>query len=290
MWIFWALISALMAAMRRPFEKGVIGELHYFTYGFLVQCISLPILAVLVVVTGKLLNPMHLGLHFWLPLAVVSVVFPVLNTYLYKLAIHKGDLSNVLPLQSLGPVFSLLLAWLILDERPNTLAAMGIAITVIGVYALGLKGKRLHHPLRPFRAESSSRAMLALTALISTVAIVEKIAVKVSNPLFYSLASSLGALLTLSIAMRLSKQPTFGNFRYYRKQLSVIGSLQGITYVSYLLAIAAGPIAYVSALRSTNILIGSVFGFLIFKECITKAKLTSYGLIIFGAICITFGS
>ena len=290
MWIFWALISAVLVASRRPFEKKVINEIHHFTYGFLVQCVSLPILATIVILNGKLLNPFSLGVRFWLPVACVSVGFYPLNAFLYKQAIKEGELSKVLPLQSLWPVFTLLLAWLTLGEVPGIIATAGVILTVLGIYALGLKGKRLHHPLQPFKEDRSSRAMLAGVLLVTLVSILDKIAIKASNPLFYSLATSLGALFTLSVAMRMSKQRTTSGLWPLAKQMGVIGTLQGTTYVTYLLAVASGPIAYVSALRSTNILMGSVLGILIFKEKLTKPKIVSFLLIIAGAVFLTFGS
>lgn len=54
MWILWALISAILVASRRPFEKKMMNNVHHFTYGFLVQCVSLPILAAIVVLNGVL--------------------------------------------------------------------------------------------------------------------------------------------------------------------------------------------------------------------------------------------
>ena len=290
MWIFWALVSALLVASRRPFEKKVIGQMHHFTYGFIVQCVSLPILAVAVTLSGKLLNPFVLGVSFWLPVIIVSVGFYPLNIFLYKHAIKDGELSKVLPLQSLAPVFTLLLAWATLGEVPSIIATTGVVLTVMGVYALGLKGKRLHHPLLPFREDSSSRAMLAGVILVTLVSILDKVAIQASNPLFYSLASTLGAMLTLSVAMRISKQKITSSIKPFIRELSIIGTLQGTTYATYLLAIAAGPIAYVSALRSTNILMGSLLGIVIFNEKLTKPKLLSFTLIIAGAIFLTFGS
>jgi len=59
--------------------------------------------------------------------------------------------------------------------------------------------------------------------------------------------------------------------------------------MTYLLAVAAGPIAYVSALRSTNILMGSILGILIFKEALTKPKIASFLLIIAGAALLALG-
>lgn len=290
MWIFWALTSASLVASRRLFEKQVITEIPHFTYGFLVQCVSLPILALIVMVSGKLLNPLSLGAGYWIPLLLISIVFPPLNTYLYTHAIKEGEFSKVLPIQSLWPVFALLIAWLTLGEVPSLIATCGIVLTVLGIYALGLKGKRLHHPLQPFREHSSSRAMLASVVLVSCVGVLEKIAVQASNPLFYSLSSCIGAVLALRIAMYVSKQKITPAVRPLAKQLVGIGALYGTAYVTYLLAIASGPIAYVSALRGTNILIGSVLGILMFGEKLTKPKIISFLLIIAGALFLTFGS
>lgn len=277
-------------ASRRPFEKKVIDKLHHFTYGFLVQCVSLPILATLVVLSGNLLNPLRLGYDYWVPLIIISIVFPALNTFLYTHSIKNGELSKVLPLQSLWPVFALILAWFTLGETPSLVAAIGILFTVLGIYALGLKGKRLHHPFQPFKEDSSSRAMLASMLLVTVVGVLEKIAMQGSNPLFYSLSSSTGALMAYSVGMRVSKQRITVSFKPFAKQISIIGILHSTSYASYLLAIAAGPIAYVSALRGTNILMGSVIGIVLFSERLTKPKILSFLFIIAGALCLAFGS
>jgi uncharacterized membrane protein len=290
MWIFWALISAILVASRRPFEKKIINELHHFTYGFLMQCVSLPILAAIVILNGKLLNPFNLSARFWLPVIIVSVGFYPLNMYLYKHAIKEGELSKVLPLQSLWPVFTLLLAWLTIGEVPSVIAAVGVILTVLGIYALGLKTRRLHHPLQPFREDKSSRAMLAGVLVVTLVSILDKTAIQASNPLFYSLVSTLGAMLTLFVAMTISRQKITASLRPLAKQMSIIGTLQGSTYTTYLLAVATGPVAYVSAIRSTNILMGSVLGIVIFNEKLTRPKIISFLLIISGAVLLTFGS
>src|SRR5581483_127148 len=99
MWIFWALLSAILAASRRTVEKKIISDLHHFTYGFLVQCISLPILLAIVLISGKLLNPFNVGVNFWVPVLLVSVGYYPLYAFLYKHAISGGELSKVLPLQ-----------------------------------------------------------------------------------------------------------------------------------------------------------------------------------------------
>ena len=290
MWIFWALLSAVFVACRRPLEKKVINDLHHLTYGLLIQLVSLPILLAIVVISGKMLNPLSLSLNYWLPLLVISAVFPPINTFLYTHAIRRGELSKVLPLQSLWPVFTLLLAWLTLDEIPGFIASIGVLLTVLGVYALGLKGKRLHHPLQPFREDSSSLAMLASILLVTFAAVFEKVAVQASNPLFYSLSSCVGALFTLSLAMHFTKQRLTRKVIPQMKHMTAIGALQGTSYASYLVAISAGPIAYVTAIRGINILIGSLLGIILFREKLTKPIIISYLLIIAGSLGLAYGA
>jgi uncharacterized membrane protein len=277
MWIFWALFSAILVATRRPFEKKIINQLHHFTYGFLVQVVSLPILATVTLLSGKFLNPFHLGFGFWIPVLIVSVGFYPLNTFLYKLAVGGGELSKVLPLQSLGPVFALLLALIVFKEVP-------------GIYILGLKGRRLHHPLQPFKEDISSGAMLAAVLIVSLVSILDKVAIEASNSVFYSLFSSFGATLTFFIAMRFSRRGVTAEVKPLLGKLAIIGVLQGCTYLTYVLALSAGPIAYVSALRSTNILMGSIMGIFLYKEKLTRPKIASYLFIVTGALFLTFGS
>lgn len=290
MWIFWALLSAVLVASRRPFEKRIISEIHHFSYGLVVQVLSLPVIALMLILSGGFMNPLALGLNFWLPVLAVSIGFYPVNTFLYKVAIGRGELSKVLPLQSLWPVFALLLAWLTLGEVPTAMAVIGIALTVMGVYVLGLKGKRLHHPLQPFREDGASRAMLLSVLLVTVVSVLDKIAIQASSALFYSFASTVGAALTLFVMTLLTKRNIRADIGRHMPRMLVISGLQASTYVTYLLAVAAGPIAYVSALRSSNILMGSTLGMLIFREKFTKPKLLSLLLIVCGAVLLAFGA
>src|SRR5688572_18116957 len=111
MWFIWALLSALLAATRRTHEKQLTHHLNHFTIAFGVQLVSLPVILMLLLLYGEFLNPLKLGLSFWLPLTIVSVGFYPLNSFLYFQAVKYSDLSKVLPIQSLWPVFSLIPAW-----------------------------------------------------------------------------------------------------------------------------------------------------------------------------------
>ena len=288
MWIFLALLSALLAATRRTQEKQLTKHLNHFSMAFTTQLLSLPVTGTALLVHGVLLNPLQLGLKFWLPLLATSIGFYPLNAFLYLQSIKQAELSNVLPLQSLWPVFSLLPAWLSLGEVPSAIGFAGIVLTLGGVYALGLKGRSLHHPLQPFQENQASRYMLGVVLLITAASVLDKLAIAASDAIYYSFASTLGALLALFVTILILKVPRPQNMAASFKNLAVIGSLQGASYTTYLMAIGLGPIAYVASIRSSNVLIGSLLGIFMLHERFTKAKLLSFCMIATGALLLAF--
>jgi len=290
MWIILALISAICAAARRTNQKKLATKINHFTYGFAVQLLGLPFIIAALLLSGKILNPLHLTISFWVPLIIVSFFFYPLNAYLAMQSIKDDELSKVLPLQSLWPVFSLLPAWLMLGQVPTVLATIGVIITVLGVYVLGLKGKALHHPLQPFRQSRGSRFMLYGVMLVTAAGVLDKIAIDASNAIYYSFFSTIGAVISIGILLRLKRINDFDILRKNIREVGIMGSLQGASYTTYLMAIAVGPLAYVTAVRSSNILIGAILGILILKEKITFPKIASFVLITLGSIILAVGS
>lgn len=290
MWIFWAFFSALCAATRRTNEKKLTLELHPLTISFMVQLLSLPVILATVLIRGDMLNPLSQGCAFWPPLIAVCVGFYPLNAMLYLGAVKNGELSKVLPIQSLWPVFSLVPAWLWLHELPNLIAVMGVLLIVSGVYALGLKGKQLHHPLQPFREDKSSLYMLLAVILVTFAGVLDKVAIEAANATFYSLMSTIGAVIVLYTTIRIRKVCDFHLIKGRVANLGIIGILQGSSYTSYLLALSLGPIAYVSAIRSSNVLMGALLGILLLKEKLTPPKILSSLLILIGGVVLAIGS
>lgn len=290
MWILWALSSALFAATRRTQEKQLTHHLNHFTIAFAVQLLSLPIILLALILHSGIINPLHLGLNFWLPLVIVCIGFYPLNAFLYLQAIKHSELSKVLPIQSLWPVFSLIPAWLTLGEIPTIISTMGILLTVLGVYVLGMKKNVLHRPLQPFREEQGSRYMIFAVLLVTLAGVLDKIAINASNAVYYSFLSTLGAVLVLFTTLCIYKINEFAALKSSFKNLGVIATLQGSSYTTYLLALSAGPIAYVAAIRSSNVLIGSLLGIIVLKENLTVCKVVSFALILVGGALLALGS
>jgi uncharacterized membrane protein len=287
MWFIYALISALFASVRRAGEKQLTHKLNHFTIGWMVQLLSLPVISMVLILTGKIFNPFTLGANFWIPTLLVWIGFYPLNSFLYIGALKRGELSKILPLQSLGPIFSLLTGWALIHQRPSMGAAVGIGIIVTGVYVLNLKGRYLHNPLKIFSADKANFYTLLALMLIALAGVLDKLAITASSPAYYSFVSTLGGVVAIYITARLSGVRELVSIKKNIKRLNIAGTLSGLSYTTYLLALSTGPLAYVVAVRSTSILMGTFIGIFWYKEVLTKPKLVALIFIMIGTVVLS---
>jgi uncharacterized membrane protein len=280
MWYIFALLSAVFASVRKTNEKQLSHKLNHFTIGWSIQLLSLPIILVALFTMGKIFNPFELGLRFWLPTLFIWIGFYPLNNFLTISALKEGELSKIMPLQSLAPIFGLLLAWLLIGQRPTIIATLGIAITVVGVYVLNLKGRYLHNPLKIFTADKANLYTLCAILLYTLAGVVDTIAIKASEPIYYCFVSTAGAVVVLFITSLLFKIRELHNIKQNISSLSVAGTMFGLSYAAYLLAISTGPLAYVTALRTSTILLSTIGVAMYLRESVTRVKI--FALILIG--------
>lgn len=290
MWFLYALSSALFASVRRASEKQLSYKLNHFTLGWTVQMAALPVLLVCLLMFGPIFNPLALGMNFWLPTMLICVGFYPLNQFLYIHAFRHGELSKILPLSSLGPVISLLLGWLLLSQVPSVAATAGILIIVGGVYVLNMKGRALHNPLKIFTADRANLYTLFSLLMNALAGVLDMRAINASGPMYYSFVSTLGAVVAMYVAARVIGVNEMAQAKQQTKPLLTAGVLFGLSYAAYIAALVSGPLAYVTAIRSSSaLLIGSLVGFWFFKELFTKPKLVALILIVVGSTIVALG-
>jgi uncharacterized membrane protein len=290
MWFLYALASALFASVRRTSEKQLSHKLNHFTIGWTIQLAALPVLLLGLLALGPIFNPFTLGMNFWLPTTLIWVGFYPLNQFLYINAFKHGELSRILPLSSLGPIFSLLLGWILLSQTPSLVAALGILVIIVGVYILNLKGQYLHNPLKVFTADKANLYTLFGLIINALAGVLDKRAIDASGAMFYSFVSTAGAIVVMFISARATGVSEIPQIKQQAKPLLMAGLLFGLSYTAYILALVSGPLAYVMAARSSiALLIGSLIGFWFFKEQFTKLKLAALILILLGSSLLAVG-
>jgi bacterial/archaeal transporter family protein len=137
-WFYWALLSAVFAALTAIFAKigleGVDSDLATLIRTFVI----VGILGGFVYVAGKWTNPLELPANTWLFL-VLSGVATGASWVCYFRALKIGDASKVAPVDKFSLVLVALFAFAFLHERPSVREWLGILMVACGVLVLALK-------------------------------------------------------------------------------------------------------------------------------------------------------
>lgn len=137
-WFYWALLSAVLAALTAIFAKiGLRGVDSDFAT-LLRTVVILAVLAVFVAATGKWSNPFELRGKALLFLTL-SALATGASWVCYFRALQTGDAARVAPVDKLSVVFVAGLAVLFLGERPSAREWLGLALVTGGVVLIALK-------------------------------------------------------------------------------------------------------------------------------------------------------
>ena len=137
-WFYWALLSAIFAALMAIFAKiGLEGvDSDYAT--LLRTFVIIVVLTGFILFTGKWSNPFSLQ-----PKSLAFLVLSALATgtswICYFRALKVGEASKVAPVDKLSLVLVIIFAFIFLGERPSGREWLGVVMVVAGVMVLGFK-------------------------------------------------------------------------------------------------------------------------------------------------------
>jgi transporter family protein len=137
-WFYWALLSAIFAALTAIFAKvGIQGVDSDFATLIRTGIIILVLLA-FVWYTGKWTNPFALSSKTWVFLAL-SALATGASWVCYFRALQSGEASKVAPVDKFSVVLVALFAFTFLGERPTAREWLGILLVGAGIVVLALK-------------------------------------------------------------------------------------------------------------------------------------------------------
>jgi bacterial/archaeal transporter family protein len=137
-WVFWALLSAVFAALTTVFARIGVAGIDADLATLLRTVLILLLLAVLVWVRRKWLNPALLPTRTLMFLAL-SALATGASWVCYFRALQIGRASQVAPVDRLSLVLVALFAVAFLGERPAVPDWVGIGLVTAGVLVLTLK-------------------------------------------------------------------------------------------------------------------------------------------------------
>jgi len=137
-WFFWALGSAVFAALTAIFAKIGIKGVDSDLATLIRTAVIIVVLAAFVGAAGKWSNPLELSARTWIFL-VLSGLATGASWVCYFRALKIGDASQVAPVDKLSLVLVAVFAFAFLGERPSLREWIGIAMVGAGVLVLALK-------------------------------------------------------------------------------------------------------------------------------------------------------
>jgi len=137
-WLFWALGSAVFAALTAIFAKIGIQGVDSDLATLLRTCIIVFVVGAFVVFAGKWSNPLALSGRTWTFLTL-SAFATGASWVCYFRALQMGEASKVAPVDKLSLVLVALFAVAFLGERPSLKDWGGIGMVAAGVLLLAIK-------------------------------------------------------------------------------------------------------------------------------------------------------
>lgn len=241
----------------------------------------------------------------WAPLAIYALiradlgvtpallVAPLISGVLhiaYQLTLQTGyaraDLGVVYPVaRGVGPVLSMVVAILVLGERPGWAAALG-ALTVIAgivVVATGHSGTSR----QGVRAGVAWGAMTGVA--IAAYTLWDSISVTTFGlpPVTYFVSSCLWQVVLMTPALlRRHRDRLSPVLRTRWREIAAVAVLSPLAYVLVLEAMRTAPVSLVAPARESSIVVGSLLAWWLFKEPDPLRRLLGAGIVLSGIVLI----
>jgi drug/metabolite transporter (DMT)-like permease len=219
--------------------------------------------------------------------ATGSAIFYATCVALMGKAYEGGDLSLVYPLSRSNPVYIPIWAALFLGERLSPLGFIGIAVTCLGVYTVGLEAISLKAILSPIRSLNTQPSQLALLAAVfaSVGACIDKVGVGSVWPFAYVFLFFVMMVVLYSVYI-LATRGGAGHGPGMAGQSGQCASGRATSYVLTLLAMATSAVSYVISARQVSVVVGTVLGVWLLKERYGGIRIASSLLICAGVVMI----
>ena len=137
-WFYWAILSAVFAALTAIFAKIGIQGVDSDLATLIRTAVIIVVLSVFVTYTGKWSNPFELSPKTWLFLGLSGLATSA-SWVCYFRALKIGDASKVAPVDKLSLVLVAVFAFTFLGERPSVREWSGISLVAGGVFLLAFK-------------------------------------------------------------------------------------------------------------------------------------------------------
>ena len=288
-WVWFALLSATGSAGTSLLLKRTVarGDVFVSTAGF--RAISGIFIAVIVAALGAWAHPTS---AYWRTLALLMI--PEIGGMVsMALALREGEISRVQPIMGILPIFVTINGALFMHEIPTALAAFGIVLVAVGIYAVGLgRGASPLEPLRALARDRGSWYAVMSAVFWSVTPFLHKAGTATVGPLMWAMSVSLASGFVLAAALPFRRRvvgiapdPQHG-WMSLVVATAIPFTLQAVA-LQFALQRAQG--GYVMAISSMSTLIATGLAVLLYREADGSTRIPGAVLVTAGAALIALG-
>lgn len=289
LWFYLSLLCAFSLATSDALVKKALAAGHNdYLVAWLRLLWSLPVL-----LGFYLLTPSPAPPGDFYRVALLALPLELVAMLLYVKALKHSPLGLTLPFLSLTPVFLLIVPTLLLGERLTWSGGLGVVLIAVGGYSLHLRQLRqgVLMPLKSIWHERGSRYMIAVALLYSFTATLSKQAIVLSTPMrFAAFYFPLLAVLMAPLALwQLRGRFNGSELRRVARATLLPGLLFAAMLVSHMYAVNLVNVAYMISVKRLSLVIGVIYGHLLFAEAGLAERLFGTTLMVGGVALILLG-
>ena len=196
----------------------------------------------------------------------LSLMINVIAWNLFFRALSYSNLSHTMPFSAFTPIFLVPVAYILLNELPDTRGFIGLFMIFIGGYGIHIKSGNLLDPIKSLFHDKGTRYMLLVAAMWSISAAAEKVAVISSSQAFFG--SVIQSLLALAYFPFVKFNHEFS--REKRKvnigKFFILGLVTGSMLLVQFTALQTILASYVIAFKRAGLLISILLGIIFLRE------------------------
>ncbi len=299
MWVILALISAVLLGLYDVFKKLSLNDNGVLPVLFL-STITAAVVAFPIVLGSVYFPDAFKQIHLYVPtitarehglIFIKSVI--VVSSWIFAFhAMKHLPITLISPIRATGPIWTLIGAIIIFQERLNLMQWMGVVITLFFFYLLSTAGKLEGIS---FRRNIWIFCIIAATLLGAASGLFDKYILRQIDRIavqawfsFYQVVVMLPAIALFRWTKPKTERPPF-EWRWSIPMIAIFLLFADYAYF-YSLSIPDSMISIVSALRRGGVLVAFVTGAILFRERNIKRKGIYLLGILLGILIISFGT
>jgi len=290
MWFYIALATSVISAVSTTLNKRILRGVSPSVLTWCTLVLATPIIAIFAVREGvPNLNTLFLAG------VIGSVLFYTISKIILFRAMKIADLSAIYPLVALGPIFTLIVAFLPpLNEKPATISVIGILVTLLGTYVLNVSNAKegLLKPLKLLLKNKASALMIVSVIIDSVVIVFDKLAINNTMPkntTFVLLIENLLVIISLLPIIFLRNRNFVGEILDNKRLFLVLGVLNALSTILGFIAVGDGSVSIVSTILKAQLMFVLLFSFLFFKDKPKLETVVGSAIMIAGVLLIKIG-